>query len=75
MVNESLPNDRAAHQAHTNWSADRAAEQGHAVNAGRERYEEIVTFLLDRPDQDPQPRAESREEWWDDQLQTRKQVE
>jgi len=26
-----------------------------AVNVGGRRHEEVVTFLLDRPDQDPQP--------------------
>lgn len=28
-----------------------------AINTGSEPFEEVVTFYLDRPDQDPQPRA------------------
>jgi quercetin dioxygenase-like cupin family protein len=29
-----------------------------AVNTGKEPFEEIVTFFLDRPDADPQPEAD-----------------
>jgi hypothetical protein len=29
-----------------------------AVNVGKEVFEEVVTFFLDRPDADPQPKAE-----------------
>jgi oxalate decarboxylase/phosphoglucose isomerase-like protein (cupin superfamily) len=39
------------------WDAP-TAEVHRAVNTGRQRYEEVVTFFLERPDQDPQPRAE-----------------
>ena len=37
------------------WDEPSAAVH-RAVNTGRERYEEVVTFLLERPDQDPQPK-------------------
>ena len=30
-----------------------------AVNVGKEVFEEVVTFLMDRPDAEPQPKAES----------------
>lgn len=39
------------------WDAP-TAQVHRAVNTGRQRYEEVVTFFLDRPDQDPQPLAE-----------------
>ena len=31
-----------------------------AVNAGKEVFEEVVTFLMDRPDADPQPEDKSQ---------------
>lgn len=31
-----------------------------AVNVGKERFEEIVTFFLDRPDAEPQPEDHSK---------------
>ena len=31
-----------------------------AVNAGKEVFEEVVTFFLDRPDADPQPEADPK---------------
>src|SRR5262249_10255269 len=31
-----------------------------ALNVGREVFEEVVTFFLDRPDAEPQPEAESQ---------------
>jgi quercetin dioxygenase-like cupin family protein len=34
------------------------AEIHRAVNVGRTRYEEVVTFFLADPGQDPQPKAE-----------------
>ena len=38
---------------------DRPASQVHrAINVGRQRYEEVVTFFLSERGQDPQPKAE-----------------
>src|SRR5262249_52135251 len=38
---------------------DRPASAVHrAINVGRQRYEEVVTFFLSEPGQNPQPKAE-----------------
>jgi hypothetical protein len=34
-----------------------ALEVHRAINVGRRRYEEVVTFFLSEPGQDPQPKA------------------
>jgi quercetin dioxygenase-like cupin family protein len=45
------------HAGQVDW--DEPSTRVHrAVNSGRQRYEEVVTFVLERPDQDPQPRVE-----------------
>ena len=41
------------------WSEP--SERAHrAVNVGKEVFEEVVTFFLDRPDADPQPEDDSK---------------
>jgi quercetin dioxygenase-like cupin family protein len=39
---------------HVDWQ-EPGARVHRAVNVGRETYEEVTTFFLDRPDADPQP--------------------
>lgn len=47
----------AVHPGQVDWDTP-AAEVHRAVNVGRYRYEEVVTFFLRDPGQDPQPKAD-----------------
>ncbi len=46
--------DVPVHPGLVGWDEPTAAVH-RAVNSGSSPYEEVVTFFLDRPDQDPQP--------------------
>jgi quercetin dioxygenase-like cupin family protein len=56
-ASESLPWNSVAGEVNWLEPTDRIHR---AVNVGKDSFEEVVTFFLDRPDADPQPEIASK---------------